>query len=47
MSGIFTLFKVIGFIAKNSTTRNVVIKTANSPTARNIVTKTVKYMIKK
>lgn len=40
MSGISTLFKVIGFITKNSTTRNAIIKTAKSPTARNIVTKT-------
>lgn len=47
MSGVSTLFKVIGFIAKNSTARNAIIKTAKSPTARNIVTKTVKYMMKK
>ena len=47
MSGISTLFKVMGFIAKNSTTRNVVIKTAKSSTAEIFVTKTVKYMMKK
>lgn len=47
MSGISTLFKVISFIVKNPTARNVAIKTAKSSTARNVVMKTAKYMMKK
>lgn len=47
MSGISTLFKIISYLAKNKTARDIVIKTAKSPTARNIVMKTAKHIIKK
>lgn len=47
MSGITTLFKVISYIAKNKTARDMVIKTAKNPMARNIVIKTAKHMMKK
>lgn len=46
MSGITTLFKVISYIAKNKTARDMVIKTAKNPMARNIVIKTAKHMMK-
>lgn len=47
MLGISTLFKVISYLAKNKTARDMVIKTAKNPTARNIVIKTAKHMMKK
>lgn len=39
MLGISTLFKVISYLAKNKTARDMIIKTDKNPIARNIVVK--------